>query len=769
MRSLLTSLALLATASSSLLAQEWKPAEAPVMTRWAKEVSPDNVLPEYPRPQLVREKWQNLNGLWNYAIQPKDENKPDDFQGKILVPFAVESALSGVMKQVGEENKLWYQRTFSVPQEWRENEQRVLLHFGAVDWQSTVWINGKEVGEHEGGYDPFSLDITDALREGEEQELIVSVWDPSDKGPQPRGKQVANPHGIWYTPVTGIWQTVWIEPVASHSIAGIEIRPDVDGNKVDLTVICRGGELRSRFDLVWEIAEQSSGNRETSGSVTFVDEATSDGFTTRTFSIDITPNQRQLWTPDNPFLFNISLSLRESGRDYKDRVTSYFAMRKIEVAKDKEGINRLFLNGEPLFQFGPLDQGWWPDGLYTAPTDEALKFDIEMTKKLGFNMARKHVKVEPARWYYHCDKLGLLVWQDMPNGDAHVPPGGEDITRSEESEAIYREEWKAIVEALDNFPCIVVWVPFNEGWGQFKTNEILAWTKELDPTRIVGGPSGWQDRGEGDLHDMHMYPGPGMFPAQSDRVSVLGEFGGLGWPAEGHLWKQQDNWGYRTYQTQEKLIRNYKNLIVQIPPLIGEGLAAAIYTQTTDVEVEVNGLMTYDREVIKLPAEQIAEINRTVYGPPSKLVTVIPTSQQKGQTWKYTFDQPAEGWQEANLDDSNWKEGPGGFGTEGTPGATIGTTWNTPDVWLRKTVTLPEGLQQPALRLHHDENVQVFLNGKRIANRRGYVTDYILLPLDEEAKKALKAGENVIAVHCHQTGGGQYVDVGIVDLVPAKK
>jgi hypothetical protein len=355
----------------------------------------------------------------------------------------------------------------------------------------------------------------------------------------------------------------------------------------------------------------------------------------------------------------------------------------------------------------------------------------------------------------------------MPNGDGHIGPrASEDITRTRESEAIYRKEWQAIIESLKNHPSIVCWVPFNEGWGQFKTNEILAWTKELDPTRLVNGPSGWEDRGEGDMIDMHMYPGPGMFPPEEDRATVLGEYGGLGWPVEGHLWQAQDNWGYRTYKTQEELIENYKNLTVQLPPLIGEGLAAAVYTQTTDVEIEVNGLMTYDREVIKLPVEATAELHKIVYGPPTKAATIVATSEKEPQSWRYTTAKPGEGWNAAEFDDSGWKEAPGGFGTAGTPGAVVGTTWDTPDVWLRRTIELPETLNQPAVRVHHDENVQVYLNGVRIAARTGYVTGYTLAPLHEDWKKAVKPGKNVLAVHCHQTGGGQYIDVGLVELAP---
>lgn len=750
-------------AAAPLAAQDWKAAKGPLMTRWAKEVSPDNALPEYPRPQMVRERWQNLNGLWDYAIKPKAAEKPGAFDGKILVPFCAESALSGVMKSVGEENRLWYRRSFKVPEDWRRDRQRVLLHFGAVDWRATVWLNGKEVGSHEGGYDPFSFDVTDFLTNEPEgdQVLVVGVEDPTEKGTQPRGKQLSNPHGIWYTPVTGIWQTVWIEPVPEVRITNVSIESDIVRGIARLTVEATG-DATVRVAVLG--ARAQTGPNASIGAESRKPQSAAGK---PNAAIELSRlNQR--WSPREPWLYEAEVQLIDGGR-ILDTVDTYFAMRKIEVAKDDQGVNRLFLNGEPLFQFGPLDQGWWPDGLYTAPTDEALRYDIEVTKQLGFNMARKHVKVEPARWYYWCDKLGLMVWQDMPSGDRYIRPEDPDIERSAESEAIYRKEWKAIVESLKNHPSIVCWVPFNEGWGQFKTNEILAFTKELDPTRLVDGPSGWSDRGGGDMHDAHRYPGPGMFPVESGRASVLGEYGGLGLPLEGHLWKQDRNWGYRSFKNEEELVRAYSNLVRQLPPLIGKGLAAAVYTQTTDVEIEVNGLMSYDRAVIKLPPEKVAAVNKTVYAPAPREVALIPTSEEQPQTWRYTTQDPGDGWQVAAFDDSSWQRAPGGFGTEGTPGAIIRTKWESPAVWLRRTVELPEKLHGLALRIHHDEDTTVYLNGQEVASIPGYTTEYVLVPLGDEAAAAAKPGENVLAVQCKQTGGGQYIDVGLVDLVPAKK
>ncbi len=576
---------------------DWSPVRGGLMTRWAEEVSPTNVLPEYPRPQMVRSDWQSLNGLWEYAVFPKDDPRPESMSGKILVPFPIESALSGVKKPVNGKQRLWYRRTFEVPAAWKKG--RLLLHFEGVDWETTVWVNGKEVGSHKGGYDPFTFDITEALTKEAKQELVVGVWDPTDRSFQPRGKQVSKPKGIWYTAVTGIWRPVWLEPVPSASIDRLKMVPDIDAGVLRLTVAGRG---TSSVTGVKAVAKGA-------GKVV----ASAEGKVGATIDLRI-PNAK-LWSPDSPFLYDLTVEIQDDGKAI-DQVTSYFGMRKIAVGKDEQGFNRLLLNNKPLFQLGPLDQGWWPDGLYTAPTDEALRYDIEVTRKLGYNMARKHVKVEPRRWYYHCDKLGLMVWQDMPSGDKYIRRDQPDIQRTEESATNFRREFHGVIETYYNHPCIVAWVPFNEGWGQFETEAILAWTKKLDPTRLVDGPSGWADRGTGDMHDMHKYPGPAMPKPEPNRAVVLGEFGGLGLPIEGHLWWNKRNWGYRKYKTREELQAAYAKLIANLRPLIKKGLAAAVYTQTTDVEGEVNGLMTYDRDVVKFDADKLARLHQTLYNRP---------------------------------------------------------------------------------------------------------------------------------------------------------
>lgn len=751
-------------------AEDWQPKQAPVMTRWAKDVSSEKVHPEYPRPQMVREKWVNLNGLWDYKIVDGffDPAPNEKFDGKILVPFPVESALSGVMQRVPDKGTLWYRRSFATPEIPKDG--RLLLHFGAVDWKAIVWVNRKKVGEHLGGYDPFTFDITDALKPSGEQEILVAVSDPTDGSFQPRGKQVRKPHGIWYTPTTGIWQTVWLEPVPKTYIRGIRVEPDIDGNKVAVTVSV-GGDRKSLKS--WQIGVDVSAADGQHESALLTPGLEKD--LAHTVQLPVTIKSPRLWSPDQPFLYDLEIALADEGRQV-DRIEGYFAMRKIALRKDEKGVTRIAFNNKPLFQYGPLDQGFWPDGLYTAPTDEALRYDIEMTKKLGFNMIRKHVKVEPARWYYHCDKLGMLVWQDMPSGDRNAPwdpVGGHDnteLTRSKESSDNYNGEWKAIIDSLRNHPSIVMWVPFNEGWGQANTVAVTKWTKEYDPTRLVNCASGGNDFPVGDVIDVHRYPGPFAPKPTSDRAAVLGEFGGLGLPLEGHTWQGKDNWGYRSFTKNDDLQKAYVGLLGALRPMIAQGVSAAVYTQTTDVEIEVNGLMTYDRAVLKMDADVIAKAARKLYLPPPKITTIVPTSEEVAQRWRITTDKPADGWQKPDFDDSRWTNRPGGFGEPSTPGSVVKTEWKTNDIWLRREFDLKaqgitlNSLHELALRIHHDEDTEVFLNGELIAKTTGYTTQYIEVPLDEAARKLLKSSTNTLAVHCKQTGGGQYIDVGLVDV-----
>ncbi|KKB52785.1 MULTISPECIES: glycoside hydrolase family 2 protein [Parabacteroides] len=585
---------------------QWKPVGDKIKTKWAEQINPKNVLPEYPRPQLERTDWVNLNGEWEYAIKPKGQAEPASFDGNILVPFAVESSLSGVQKEVGENNELWYKRTFSVPANWKSKD--IVLNFGAVDWKADVFVNDILIGSHQGGFTPFSFNITPYLTGKSNQKLVVRVWDPSDKGYQPRGKQTSNPEGIWYTPVTGIWQTVWLEPVATNHITSVKSIPDIDNGTMNVTV---GTSAPCCNTSVVEVKLLDKGQVV----------ASAKGLQGKELRLAV--QNPTLWDTSNPYLYDMKVSLIKDGKVLDD-VKSYTAFRKISSKRDANGVMRMQLNNKNLFQYGPLDQGWWPDGLYTAPTDEALLYDIVKTKDWGFNMIRKHVKVEPARWYYHCDKEGILVWQDMPSGDMgnqwapHTYNGGTDKDRSAASVANYYQEWKEIMDMCISYPSIVVWVPFNEAWGQFDTEKVAEWTKNYDPSRLVNPASGGNHRACGDILDLHNYPGPNMFLYDPQRVTVLGEYGGIGLPLENHLWWNKRNWGYVQFKNSDEVTAEYVKYADDLKGMVDRGFSAAVYTQTTDVEGEVNGLMTYDRKEIKINEAAVKKANQAVINQLSK-------------------------------------------------------------------------------------------------------------------------------------------------------
>jgi beta-galactosidase/beta-glucuronidase len=721
-----------------------------MMSRWSGEVSPENVLGEYPRPVMVRDKWLNLNGLWDYAITGKDESRPGQFDGKILVPFPVESSLSGVGKKVTESDRLWYSRTFEVPRDWGQRP-RVLLHFGAVDWETVVYVNGRQVGSHRGGYDPFTFDITGVLNPTAQQEITVSVWDPTDKGHQPRGKQILEPRGFWYTAVTGIWQTVWLEPVPTNYIENIKITPDIDTGSV--TLVANAAERGAQSGV---LAVVKDGREEI---------VRAKGVAGEPLLLDVA--DAKLWSPDRPFLYDLEISLMD-GAKHVDGVRSYFGMRKISMVRDEAGTLRLALNNEIGFQYGTLDQGWWPDGLYRAPTDEALRYDIEVTKKLGFNTLRKHIKVEPQRFYYWCDKLGILVWQDMPSGDVIGEWGTE---RSEESAKQFELELGRMLDSLNNHPSIVAWVIFNEGWGQYDTERLVEWTKKRDRTRLVIGASGFVDKGVGDIHSVHGYPGPAGAPAEKGRALVLGEFGGLGLPMPGHTWQEKKSWGYRGFKDVGALTSAYEALLTELKPYISRGLSAAIYTQITDVENEVNGLMTYDRAVVKMGMSRPAEAAKALYeiSPDSfRFKAIVPTSQKEPQQWRYTTDEPGEGWAELDFDDSSWRQGAAGFGDPAVVGAVVRTKWTGKDIRLRNKFTLSDkDISNPYLIVYHDfeQKTEVYLNGELIAEGPEHQFAYTLFRLEDKAKAMLRKGENVLAVHGKRPGRRQYIDVGLLDLI----
>ena len=586
-------IALAAVLAVPAVAQDKLPAP-PISTEWGKKVTKDNVWSQYPRPMMKRSEWKNLNGEWDYAILPKGAASPSSFEGKILVPFAVESALSGVGRTVGDKNELWYSRLFTVPAEWEG--RRVRLNFGGVDWKADVWVNGVQVGGHQGAYSPFSMDITDALAKGDNT-LTVRVFDPTDKGTQPRGKQVTDPKGIWYTPVTGIWQTVWIEPVASNSISSLKITPDVDANSLQVKADAASGLVK---------IEVLDGDKTV---------ASASGIAGIPVEVAM-PGNVKLWTPDAPNIYELKVSLLENGK-VVDEVESYAAMRKVGMKRGKnDKVIRFTLNDDQIFHFGPLDQGWWPDGLYTPPSYEAMVYDIDKTKELGFNMIRKHIKVEPELWYEYCDRNGILVWQDMPSGDKntkwenHNYYRSPEFERTPESATQYRSEWNEIMDNLHSHPSIVVWVPFNEGWGQFDTKNVAAWTKAKDPSRLVNAASGGNFfYGAGDILDVHNYPAPRIYLLDDYKANVIGEYGGIGYPMKGHLWQPDRNWGYIEFKSPKEVTDKYVEYIDMLDTMADMVYTGGVYTQTTDVEGEVNGLLTYDRKKVKVDAKRVKEAN----------------------------------------------------------------------------------------------------------------------------------------------------------------
>ena len=731
------------------------PPETSMVSRFAADVDQELTWPEYPRPQLVRSRWLNLNGQWDYALTDRGAAQPATFDGQILVPFAIESSLSGVGQAPTEEQALWYRRSFEVPAEW--SGERVLLHFGAVDFHASVFVNGQLAGEHKGGYTPFSFDVTDLLSDAGQQELAVSVWDPTDTWTQARGKQVREPSGIWYTSVTGIWQTVWLEPVPSAgSIEGLDVESDREAGAAALTVRTRGDCADCEVRLTAYLGD------------TAVAKAAGDAAT----ALKLEPSDLQLWTPDTPALYDLDIVLLQ-GDQTLDRASSYFAIRDIALGQDERGFTRLLLNGEPIFMFGPLDQGWWPDGLYTAPTDEALQYDIEVTKMLGFNMARKHVKVEPARWYYHCDRLGLLVWQDMPNGNLRRgtpnnlrvgPTDAEDAQRPADSAEQFEAELAELVDAFKFFPSIVMWVPFNEGWGQYDVERIDSFVRERDPTRLVNTTSGWTDRGIGDVFDAHMYPGPGMERVPADRATLLGEFGGLGWPVDGHLWwTDKRNWGYRTYFSREELNAKYQEVVGNLVGPRALGLAAAIYTQTTDVEGEVNGLMTYDRKLVKFDEESVNALHRRIYQAEGVARSLLPTSEHAPQQWEFRLDAPPDGWKDGE-DSVGWQAGTGPFQSGNDGNFPTGTVWSGGQIWLRKSFELEEVPENLWIEAYHAiDQGEVYLNGQLVLDFSGTRSGgrhYHHMDLSAHAA-ALRPGRNVLAATGDFAGDLRGLDFGL--------
>lgn len=743
-------LLILLFASNLLSAQQDSVLRFEMSTPWSDQVSQTQPWDIYPRPQLTRDNWTNLNGKWDYAITPMTATAaPASYNGKILVPFAVESSLSGVKKLVDEKEYLWYHRTFDAPR--MVDGQRLLLHFGAVDFRATVYLNGKVIGGHKGGYTGFSFDVTDHLKSSGKQELIVRVSDPTDKGLQARGKQVQDPGGIFYTPVTGIWQTVWLEVVPQDYVKDLKITPNLAKGTLHVNVVTN----TATRDLDATVVLSGEDGREiVSKKVAIMAGGWGHGV-----SLEV-PDARA-WSPEDPFLYDLKVTLSTKNGQKVDEVGSYAGMRDIGLGKDANGHTTILLNGSPYFQYGPLDQGYWPDGLYTAPTPQAMIFDLEMTKKWGFNMLRKHVKVEPATFYRACDTMGILVWQDMPSGyiQERTFVGPEDPVDAHQPYAAavqFEGEYRELIDQFHDFPSIVTWVPFNEGWGQYDTERIAAWTKAYDPSRLVDAPSGWTDRGVGSMHDIHIYPGPGMEAPEEDRASVLGEFGGLGYPVPDHLWWDKRNWGYRTLQSQQELNDGFANLMGGLIGLRSRGLAAAIYTQTTDVEGEINGLMTYDRRVMKIDTLRSPGMFAPLYERPGRYQPMLPTSERGAQTWQAMSSENDGMIQDGEIAEANWRSLNGPFSTFNDFYMRASSRWNGKEtLYLRREFVidrLPEQLYIEYLSNQTDS--EIYLNGKLLTSpdRKGGDRGVYTVNLVKDAS-ALKVGRNTVLVKVKVTEG----------------
>jgi len=581
---------------------DWKPAGDRLKTRWGINLDPKKVWQEYPRPQLERKDWINLNGPWKYSIRNQGDIDPDEHDGYILVPFPLESSLSGVMKSLTADQVIYYEKTVTLPEEW--DGKHVLLNFGAVDWKCEVFINKKRVGEHTGGYSYFYFDITNYLK-GRKNVITLRVTDITDSVDsswgkyQPVGKQTLTPNGIWYTPASGIWQTVWLEAVTAHYIDKIDINNNYDNKEIKLTF-----NVANSLKLPIEYC------------IKYNDQIIANGFGKSNQEIKINVSQNfHPWSPTEPNLYVIMADLKSDAKDLLDSITSYTTIRKLESRKDSAGIQRIFLNDKPLFNIGPLDQGYWPDGIYTPPSEEAMVFDIQRMKDLGFNTLRKHAKTEPFRFYYQCDKIGMVVWQDMPSGNVGTSgswdpwnmDGGEDTVRTQGSKDNYYKEWEGIIQNLKFFQCIIVWTPFNEAWGQFDTEAVVQYTLERDNLRLINAASGGNHRAVGNFIDFHTYPDPRYPFKYNEYINVVGEYGGLGLEIKNHTWKD-DNWSYNQVYSKEELTGNYTVYIETLIDLAKQGISAAIYTQVTDVEGEINGLMTYDRNETKV-FDRIKEVN----------------------------------------------------------------------------------------------------------------------------------------------------------------
>ena len=723
-------------------AQEWKPVPGNIMTRWATYVNPENVWKEYPRPQMVRKEWLSLNGLWDFEIVLGRNNIPSQrYTRKILVPFCVESALSGIKEIVRGTHEMMYRRYFSIPENWKG--RRIILHFQAVDYYTKVWVDGKYIGDHKGGYDAFQFDITDALSIDDNHVINVVVWDPTNAGSQPLGKQCLPEaiRGYRYTPTSGIWQTVWLEPVSDVSIENLKILPDPDSETLTVKVNLKGWGYNHYIKIeVYDNGIEVASAQNKAGS-----------------PVSLKIKNPKLWSPEVPFLYDLKVSLL-NGEKIIDEVTSYFGMRKVSLARDAAGFMRINLNNKEIFQFGPLDQGYWPDGILTPPSDDAIKFDIEYLKRIGCNMVRVHIKVHPERWYYYCDKLGILVWQDMVS--PHTSYSRSEIGGAKE----FEREWETIIDQLYNHPSIIQWTIFNEGWGQYDTERLTEWTKRKDPSRLVSNASGWIDKNIGDIRDFHdytYYPSIAWVPKYYPRAMVIGEGGGFDFPIIGHLWIPEQTMPEKinrsgdlmreTITNAKDFEERYRGWIDNLAYLKNYGLNGVVYTQITDVEVELNGWLTYDREVSKISPEKLAEIHSFLFKPAiDKGRYILPLSMNIPQKWLYSFTEPFVDWYKTGSK-TNMNIGAGPFGKMQMNIPSINTNWETRTLYLQKDFHYTSDAKKITFVICNVGISDIYINGEfavQINNLRRWDTELKIseVPLPAKAVELLKKGTNRISI-----------------------
>ena len=746
---------------SFIQAQNWAPVPGQIMTNWANDVTPENVWKEYPRPQMVRTDWLNLNGLWDFEITERDTNKiAINYARKILVPFCVESALSGIKETITGKQQMIYRRFFSIPSHW--NQKHLILHFEAVDYETKVWVDGKYVGIHKGGYDHFQFDIAGFLNKDEKHEIKLVVWDPTNEGSQPIGKQAlpAIRNRTKYTATSGIWQTVWLEPINALAIESIKIIPNIDNATISLQTKIVGATQGARIKI-----QAFDQGKEIASSIAAIGEP-----------VSLQLNQPKLWSPTNPFLYDLKLSLINDGK-VVDEVSSYFGMRKISMGRDKEGYMRILLNNEIIYQLGPLDQGYWPDGLLTPASDQALRYDIAYLKKIGANMDRMHMKVQPERWYYHCDQLGILVWQDM------VSPTKFIDTKSNLNPSDFELEHNLTLDQLYNHPSIIQWVLFNESWGQYDTERLTAALKAKDPTRLVINASGWHDKKVGDIRDFHDYtihPAVALVNKNDDRAMVLGEAGGIDLLIPGHLWtpdlkggtKIKTDWSIDfkkgIVKSSDELIEKYKILLNDLFQLKKYGLNAVVYTQISDVEDEISGWITYDRKVSKLPETTFAVLHQQFFKPTMTGKFILPLSINEPQQWNYSFTAPSNDWIK-NLMLSDFKTGMAPFGIESNNVHKVNTTWNTNSLFLNKEFTLSSVPSKLSLIACNTGITEVYINGAYVMQFNNFLKNDPEVKISEtllsnEAMKLLKVGVNQLSLKFNFPSVGKpvyYYDFGI--------